>query len=55
MIAKTTEDFVENEVVPLIDKPENHEFEYTVKLLKQARIRLVGYGCTGRIRRFRSG
>ncbi len=36
MIAKTTEDFVEGEVVPLIDKLENHEFEYSVELLKKA-------------------
>jgi alkylation response protein AidB-like acyl-CoA dehydrogenase len=36
MIAKTTEDFVENEVLPVVEKLENHEFEYSVKLLKQA-------------------
>ncbi|MEJ9280855.1 acyl-CoA dehydrogenase family protein [Ureibacillus thermosphaericus] len=36
MIAKTTEEFVENEVLPLIDKLENHEFEHSVKLMKQA-------------------
>ena len=36
MIAKTTEDFVEHEVLPLVDKLENHEFEHSVKLLKQA-------------------
>jgi len=36
MIAKMTEDFVENEVLPLVEKLENHEFEYSVKLLKQA-------------------
>jgi alkylation response protein AidB-like acyl-CoA dehydrogenase len=36
MIAKTTEDFVENEVRPQIDYLENHEFDRTVKLLKQA-------------------
>ncbi|WP_062354490.1 acyl-CoA dehydrogenase family protein [Bacillus kwashiorkori] len=36
MIAKTTEDFVEKEVMPLVEKLENHEFEHSVKLLKQA-------------------
>ncbi|MFC2947185.1 acyl-CoA dehydrogenase family protein [Virgibacillus sediminis] len=36
MIAKTTEDFVEGEVVPKIDKLENHEFEHSVELLKKA-------------------
>src|SRR5699024_8910727 len=36
MIAKTTEDFVEGEVVPLIDQLENHEFEHSVALLKKA-------------------
>ncbi|QHS23154.1 acyl-CoA dehydrogenase [Virgibacillus sp. MSP4-1] len=36
MIAKTTEDFVEGEVVPKIDQLENHEFDVSVKLLKQA-------------------
>lgn len=36
MIAKTTEDFVENEVVPQIEHLENHEFDRTVKLLKKA-------------------
>ncbi|WP_019414538.1 acyl-CoA dehydrogenase family protein [Paenisporosarcina sp. TG20] len=36
MIAKTTEDFVASEVVPLIEKLENHEFEHSVKLLKSA-------------------
>ncbi|WP_153465298.1 MULTISPECIES: acyl-CoA dehydrogenase family protein [Sediminibacillus] len=36
MIAKTTEDFVAGEVVPKIDKLENHEFEHSVQLLKQA-------------------
>ena len=36
MIAKTTEDFVAQEVVPVIEKLENHEFEYSVKLLKSA-------------------
>ncbi|MEQ6378075.1 acyl-CoA dehydrogenase family protein [Bacillaceae bacterium S4-13-58] len=36
MIAKTTEDFVLGEVVPKIDNLENHEFEHSVALLKQA-------------------
>lgn len=36
MIAKTTEDFVENEVLPLVDKLENHEFEHSVELLRKA-------------------
>ncbi|MBS4205191.1 acyl-CoA dehydrogenase family protein [Lederbergia citrea] len=36
MIAKTTEDFVINEVMPEVEHIENHEFDRTVKLLKQA-------------------
>lgn len=36
MIAKTTEDFVLGEVVPKIDNLENHEFSYSVELLKKA-------------------
>src|SRR5699024_4374999 len=36
MIAKTTEDLVEGEVVPLIHQLENHEFEHSVELLKKA-------------------
>ncbi|KGX89762.1 acyl-CoA dehydrogenase family protein [Pontibacillus marinus] len=36
MIAKTTEDFVMGEVVPKIPNLENHEFEHSVNLLKQA-------------------
>lgn len=36
MIAKTTEDFLKNEVVPLVPKLENHEFENSVTLLKKA-------------------
>ncbi|EFV78560.1 acetyl-CoA dehydrogenase [Bacillus sp. 2_A_57_CT2] len=36
MIAKTTEDYVVNEVVPQIEHLENHEFDRSVKLLKQA-------------------
>jgi alkylation response protein AidB-like acyl-CoA dehydrogenase len=36
MIAKTTEDFVENEVLPQVEYLENHEFDRSVKLLKEA-------------------
>lgn len=36
MIAKTTEDFVAGEVLPVVDNLENHEFEHSVKLLKKA-------------------
>lgn len=36
MIAKTTEDFTVNEVVPHLEDIENHQFEKSVKLLKQA-------------------
>ena len=36
MIAKTTEDYVLNEVVHVIDNLENHEFEHSVRLLKKA-------------------
>lgn len=36
MIAKLTADFTINEVVPLLDKIEQHEFTHTVQLLKQA-------------------
>src|SRR5699024_3873296 len=36
MIAKTTEDLVLGEVVPKIDHLENHEFDYSVDLLKKA-------------------
>lgn len=36
MIAKTTEDFVKNEVLPQLEFIENHEFDRSVKLLKQA-------------------
>ncbi|MFY4775577.1 acyl-CoA dehydrogenase family protein [Metabacillus sp. RGM 3146] len=36
MIAKTTEDFVVNDVLPHIDEIENHQFDLSVKLLKQA-------------------
>ncbi|WP_243356284.1 acyl-CoA dehydrogenase family protein [Bacillus litorisediminis] len=36
MIAKTTEDFVNNEVMPQVEYLEKHEFDRSVKLLKQA-------------------
>ena len=36
MIANTTEEFVVGEVLPLVDKLENHEFEHSVKLLEKA-------------------
>ncbi|MGN1400136.1 MAG: acyl-CoA dehydrogenase family protein [Bacillus sp. (in: firmicutes)] len=36
MIAKTAEDFVLNEVLPEVDKLENHEFDISVRLLKEA-------------------
>ena len=36
MIAKTTEDYVNNEVMPVVEKLENHEFEHSVRLLKTA-------------------
>jgi alkylation response protein AidB-like acyl-CoA dehydrogenase len=36
MIAKTTEEYVANEVLPVVEKLENHEFDYSVKLLKSA-------------------
>lgn len=36
MIAKTTEDYIENEVLPQVEHLENHEFERSVKLLKSA-------------------
>ncbi len=36
MIAKTTEDFVTNEVLPHLDELENHQFAKSVQLLKKA-------------------
>src|SRR5699024_12371095 len=36
MIGETTEDFVGGEVLPLIDKLENHEFDKSVDLLHKA-------------------
>ncbi|WP_057912095.1 acyl-CoA dehydrogenase family protein [Peribacillus muralis] len=43
MIAKTTEDFVLNEILPQVEHIENHEFDRSVKLLKDAgQIGLLG-------------
>lgn len=36
LIAKTTEEFVVNQVLPQVEAIENHEFERSVKLLQQA-------------------
>ena len=36
MIAKTTEEFVVQKVVPQLEYLENHEFDRTVKLLEEA-------------------
>ncbi|WP_277585633.1 acyl-CoA dehydrogenase family protein [Psychrobacillus antarcticus] len=36
MIAKTTEEYVKNSVLPVVEKLENHEFEHSVRLLKEA-------------------
>lgn len=36
MIAKTTEDYVNTEVMPVVENLENHEFEHSVRLLKTA-------------------
>ncbi|MGE7761686.1 acyl-CoA dehydrogenase family protein [Peribacillus sp. NPDC097895] len=36
MIAKTSEDFVVNEILPQVEHLENHEFDRSVKLLKHA-------------------
>ncbi|GGK23539.1 putative acyl-CoA dehydrogenase [Caldalkalibacillus thermarum] len=36
MIAKTTEEFVLNEVRPVLEEIENHNFEHTVRLLRKA-------------------
>lgn len=36
MIAKTTEDFVKEKVWPVLEEIEQHKFEHTVKLLKEA-------------------
>ncbi|MCH7322995.1 acyl-CoA dehydrogenase family protein [Solibacillus sp. MA9] len=36
MIAQTTQEYVQNEVVPVIENLEHHEFEHSVRLLKKA-------------------
>lgn len=36
MIAQTTADYVQNEVLPVVENLENHEFEHSVRLLKKA-------------------
>ncbi|QCR33410.1 acyl-CoA dehydrogenase family protein [Lysinibacillus sp. SGAir0095] len=36
MIAQTTTDYVENEVKPVVENLEHHEFEHSVRLLKKA-------------------
>jgi alkylation response protein AidB-like acyl-CoA dehydrogenase len=36
MIAKTTEDFVKEKVWPVLEEIENHNFEHSVRLMKQA-------------------
>lgn len=36
MISKTTEEFVANEVLPEVEKLENHEFDISVRLLREA-------------------
>ncbi|SMO77655.1 acyl-CoA dehydrogenase family protein [Melghirimyces algeriensis] len=36
MIGKTTEDFVKDQVWPVLEEIENHNFDHTVNLLKQA-------------------
>ncbi len=36
MIAKTTEEYVTNEVLPVVENLEHHEFEHSVRLLKSA-------------------
>ncbi|HWL23209.1 MAG TPA: acyl-CoA dehydrogenase family protein [Ureibacillus sp.] len=36
MIAKTTEEFVANDVFPLVEKLENHEFEHSLELMAKA-------------------
>ncbi len=36
MIAKTTEEFVTNEVLPVVENLEHHEFDHSVRLLKSA-------------------
>ncbi|MEI4770552.1 acyl-CoA dehydrogenase family protein [Psychrobacillus sp. FJAT-51614] len=36
MIAKTTEEYVKNQVLPVVENLEHHEFEHSVRLLKEA-------------------
>ena len=36
MIAQTTQDYVTNEVLPVVENLEHHEFEHSVRLLKKA-------------------
>ncbi|WP_274307863.1 acyl-CoA dehydrogenase family protein [Solibacillus daqui] len=36
MIAQTTQEYVQNEIVPVIENLEHHEFEHSVRLLKKA-------------------
>lgn len=36
MIAQTTQEYVTNEVLPVVEKLERHEFEHSVRLLKKA-------------------
>lgn len=36
MIAKTTEEYVKNSVLPVVENLEHHEFEHSVRLLKEA-------------------
>lgn len=36
MIARTTKDFVEKEVLPYVDEIEQHQFQHTTRLLKKA-------------------
>jgi len=56
MIAKTTEDFVQQEVLPVLDRLENHEFDLSVKLLKKGRgIGAPGHRYPGRLRRTGAG
>ena len=37
MIAKTTSEYVENEVLPVVEKLENHEFEHSVRFIEKSR------------------
>lgn len=50
MIAKTTEEYVANEVLPVVENLEHHEFEHSVRLLKKCRrIRFAWSRCARRI------